>query len=223
MATPGVYGQPGTTVNPTVASDSGWTGTTPGTLNPNAKQLPYFASVAKPYVSPSNNPGTSGLINGNSANPNPYGTASGPGILQQWFNERASGTDPGWEYAVNRNTTNLANQYAAGGQFNSGAAKQGQSDMLANMAAQREGQLDTLAGGASGERQGAINSMFNQGLGLAGGQAGTAGQYDTSAAGALSTSLATQLALAINKAGVGPAANQQGIKNAISLGGLLGG
>ncbi len=149
-----------------------------------------------------------------------YGTASGPGILQQWFNERANGTDPGYQYAMNRNTTNLANQYAARGGYNSGAAMQGQSDMLANMAAQREGQLDTLAGGASGERQGAINSMFNQGLGLAGGESGTMGQYDLGGANAMNAANQAILALNLNKAGVPGQANQSGINNLIKLGSL---
>lgn len=111
-----------------------------------------------------------------------YGTASGPGILQQWFDERASGTDPGWEYETGRNATALDNEYAARGGYDSGAALQGQSDLMANEEAQREGQLDTLAGGASGENLGQISQMLGAESGLASGQAGLAGQYDLGAA-----------------------------------------
>jgi hypothetical protein len=132
----------------------------------------------------------------------PSGTESGPGILEQWFNSRANGTDPGYEYATKRGLTDINNQQSAMGSFNSGATGQRQDDFLANMGAQREGQLDSLAGGASGEHQGKVNSMFSQGLGIAGGQAGLASGYDLGAGSAMSKANEAALMLALNKAGV---------------------
>lgn len=147
----------------------------------------------------------------------PYGTESGPGILEQWFNQRASGTDPGYDYAVSRGLKDLNTASAARGNFNSGAAAQQSGDYLANMGAQREAQLDSLAGGASGEHQGRLNSMFGQGQALASGQAGLAGQYDLGAAGAWSNADVAQLQMMLQKAGVDSQA-QQGLINNI-LGG----
>jgi hypothetical protein len=83
----------------------------------------------------------------------PYGSQSGPGILESWFNQRANGTDPAYEYAMQRGGDAIDTRMAAGGSFNSGARGQQQSDFAANMAAQRMGQLDALAGGASGEQR----------------------------------------------------------------------
>jgi hypothetical protein len=94
--------------------------------------------------------------------------------------------------------------------------------MEANMAAQREGQLDTLAGGASGERQGMINSMVNQELGAAGGASGTMGQYDLGGANAMNTANAAILSMMINKAGVPGQATNQGVKNGIGIASLFG-
>jgi hypothetical protein len=146
---------------------------------------------------------------------NPYGTESGPGILENWFQQRAGGTDPGYEYAVSRGLKDLGTRSAARGGFNSGAAVQQESDYLANMGAQRETQLDALAGGASGEHQGRVNSMFNQGAALAGGQAGLAGQYDLGAAQSMSASDVAQLMMMLNKAGVDSQAAQGLINNII--------
>lgn len=145
-----------------------------------------------------------------------YGTQSGPGILEQWFNMRASGTDPAYEYAMGRGLDAIDTRMAAGGAFNSGARGQQLSDFAANMGAQRAGQLDALAGGASGEHRDRINSMFGQGLGLAGGQAGTAGQYDVGAANAMSAANQAILMMMLNKAGVDSQANQSLMNNIFS-------
>jgi hypothetical protein len=117
---------------------------------------------------------------------------------------------------MKRGMTDLGNRSAAAGSFNSGAARQQESDFAANMAAQREGQLDALAGGASGEHQGRLNSMFNQGLGLAGGQAGLASGYDLGAGNAMSSANMGALMLGLQKAGVDSQAAQGFLNNLFS-------
>jgi hypothetical protein len=141
------------------------------------------------------------------------GTQSGPGIIGQWFNERANGTDPGWEYGVNRGMTALNNQYGAAGDAFSGAAQQAKSDFLANAMSQREGQLDALAGGYSAENQGAINSMLNSGLGIAGGEAGTMGGYDLGAANSLNNLGSVLASILSSKAGAIQQQNQNFVSN----------
>lgn len=147
----------------------------------------------------------------------PYGSQSGPGILEQWFNERANGTDPAFEYAMKRGTDQLNNQFSAAGSFNSGAARQADSDLYANLVSQRMGQLDALAGGASGEHQGRLNSMFGQAEALARGQAGLGSAYDLGAAGNMGAANQAQQNMALNKAGVDSAANQGLFNNVLSL------
>lgn len=147
---------------------------------------------------------------------NPYGSQSGPGILESWFNQRANGTDPAFEYAMKRGTNQLDNQFAAAGSFNSGAARQADSDLYANLISQRMGQLDSLAGGASGEHQARLNAMFGQGQALAGGQAGLASAYDLGAAGNMAAANQAQQQYALNKAGVDSQANQALINNVLS-------
>lgn len=151
------------------------------------------------------------------------GTESGPGILEQWFNQRASGTDPGYEYALGRGMSDINNQFAARGGYNSGGAIRALSDYQANMGSQREAQLDALAGGASGEHQGRLDAMFNQGMGLAGGQAGLAQGYDTSAGNAMNAGNLAAIQLALDKAGVDSKYTQSILSNLFSFGGLLGG
>jgi hypothetical protein len=153
---PEIYGAPGTTYAGVAAAGGTGTGTSP---------------VSSPAPAPSTSPATP-----------TYGTQSGPGILQQWFGERANGTDPAYEYTTGRGIKALDNAAAARGGFNGGASMQQDSDYLANMGAQRQGQLDTLAAGASGENANQISQMLGMGMGLAGGQAGLAGGYDTGAA-----------------------------------------
>lgn len=152
-----------------------------------------------------------------------YGTESGPGILEQWFNQRANGTDPAYEYGMGRGMDAIDRRMAAGGSFNSGARGEQLSDFAANMGALRMGQLDSLAGGASGEHQGRINSMFAQGMGLAGGQAGLAGQYDIGAGNAMSAANQAILMMMLNKAGVDSQATQGFINNLFSGLGLAAG
>lgn len=148
------------------------------------------------------------------------GSESGPGILEQWFNSRANGTDPGYEYAVGRGTKDLNNQFAARGGYNSGAAIQAIGDYQANMGSQREAQLDALAGGASGEHQGRLNSMFSQGLGLANGQGGISGMYDTGAGNAMNQGNVQAIQMMLDKAGVDTKANQGVVNAFMSLLGL---
>lgn len=148
------------------------------------------------------------------------GTESGPGILEQWFNQRAQGIDPAYEYAMKRGGDLIDSRMAAGGSFNSGARAQQQSDLAANLGAQRMSQLDALAGGASGEHQGRLNAMFSQGLGLAGGQAGTMGQYDQASANANNSLMQALMMIMAGKAGVDQKANQ-GLFNNILGGAAL--
>lgn len=152
----------------------------------------------------------------NAPTTNPYGSESGPGILEQWFNERATGTDPAFEYGLQRGMTSLGNRYSAAGAFNSGAARQGESDLYANLLSQRMGQLDTLAGGASGEHMGRLNQMFGQGTNIANGLSGAGTAYDTAAAGNMSAAAQAQQQMALNKAGVDAKANQGLINNAFN-------
>lgn len=164
-------------------------------------------------------PGRSGLdANGQPPPPpDPLGSQSGPGILEQWFNQRANGIDKAYEYASQRGMDRLGTASAARGGFNSGAARQQESDFMANMGAQRTGQLDALAGGASGEHQNRLNSMFGQGLGLANGQSGINSAYDLTSAKAMSDALSALLGFTTNKAGVDSKSNQQGISNILGF------
>lgn len=149
------------------------------------------------------------------------GYASGPGILEQWFGKRASGTDPGWEYAVGRGMNDIDSRMSAGGSYNSGARGQQLSDFAANMGTQREGQLDALAGGASGEYQNRLNSMFGTAGGMAGGQAGLAGAYDLGGANAMNIGNTAAIDYMLSKAGIDAKANQAGMQNGMMLGSLF--
>lgn len=131
-----------------------------------------------------------------------YGTQSGPGILGQWFNQRANGTDPGWEYATGRAADSINNQYAARGGYNSSGATQSIGDMFANATTQREAQLDALAGGASTEHQNSLNSMFTQGTGIANGVSGAGEQYGLASGTEQQQNTANQMYLMLTKAGV---------------------
>lgn len=146
----------------------------------------------------------------------PTGTESGPGILESWFQKRASGTDPAYEYSLGRGMDAIDSRMAAGGSFNSGARGQQLSDFGANMGAQREARLDSLAGGASGEHQGRLNSMFQQMLGISGGMSGLAGAYDTTAANGMSAADNAILQMMLNKAGVEGKADQALLNNLFS-------
>lgn len=146
-----------------------------------------------------------------------YGSESGPGILESWFNQRAAGTDPAFEYSSRRGMEALGNRSAAAGNFNSGAARRQESDFMANLVAQRMGQLDALAGGASGEHMGRLGMMFGQGQGIAGGQAGLATAYDLGAAGNMSAANNAMNQMALNSAGQQQKANQGFVNNLMSL------
>lgn len=159
----------------------------------------------------------------NASQPSPYGSQSGPGILESWFNQRATGTDPAFEYASKRGMDALGTRYGAAGMGNSGAARQGESDFMANLVGQRMGQLDSLAGGASGEHMGRLGMMFNQGLGLAGGQAGLASAYDLGAAGNMQAANAAQQQMFLNSAAQQQNARQGYVSNLMTGGGLIAG
>ena len=62
--------------------------------------------------------------------------------------------------------------------------------------------------------------MFNQGLGVAGGQAGLASAYDLGAAGNMQAANQAQQQMALNKAGVDAKANQGLISNGMNLAAL---
>lgn len=145
--------------------------------------------------------------------PSPTGSQSGPGILEQWFNLRSQGGDPAFDYGLMRGNQQIENQYGAAGAFNSGAARQAEGDLYANLLSQRMGQLDQLAAGASGEHLGRLGLQFQQGLGLAGGQAGLASAYDLGAAGNMQAATQAQQQMGLNRAGV----DQQGNQSAINL------
>ncbi len=139
---------------------------------------------------------------------NQYGTESGPGIMEQWFGERANGTDPGYEYTTGRGMKALDNAYAARGMYNSGAATQGQSDFLANSGAQREGQLDQLAGAADASRNTHLATMLGLGTGLAGGEAGLGAGYDITGANAMGSANNTGLGYGAQASVIPYSANQ---------------
>lgn len=136
------------------------------------------------------------------------GANSGPTTVEDWFQKRASSTDPGWEYATGRAQDQINNQYAARGGYNSSGATQSLSDMYANATSQRESQLDSLANEATSAHQNALNEMFNVQGGLAGGQAGTAAGYDTASGSAQSQGLQNDLNLALNKSTIDQTNNQ---------------
>jgi hypothetical protein len=117
----------------------------------------------------------------------------------------------------------LGTRSAAAGNFNSGAARQQEGDYMANLTAQSQAQLDALAAGASGSRQAKLNSMFTQGIGLAGGQSGLASAYDLGAAGNMDAATRAQMGLGLNKAGVDAAGNQSAMNFITSLWGGGGG
>lgn len=148
---------------------------------------------------------------------NPTGSESGPGILESWFNQRASGIDAASQYATRRGLDALNDRYAAAGMANSGAARQGDSDLLANIEAQRAGQLDALAAGASGEHQRRLDSMFGQGLGIAGGQSQINSAYDLRAAQVQSDALSAALNYFMNKEGVDDKSRQAGLNNILGI------
>lgn len=208
---PGAYTGP-------VSAGNGTYGNMGTGLSTPAQGVPGVSSgkAYNPNVSPSTfTPATSP----DSAQLPDYGTNSGPGIMQQWFNERATGTDPGWEYATKRGLTALDNEAAARGGYNSGAAEQGDRDFMANALSQREGQLDTLAGGASNEYDRNLATMLGMGMGLAGGQAGLGGTYDVAGANAMSGANNAGLQYGAQSAMIPYMANQNFMNQAFGLGG----
>jgi len=148
--------------------------------------------------------------------PGTTGSESGPGILEQWFNQRVNGIDQGYEYAMDRGHRNINNEAAARGGYNSGAALQNLRDFDANMGAQREAQLDSLAGGASGEHQRRLEDMFGQGNAIAGGQAGLAGQYDIASGTGQAGINGAILQLLLNKGGVDSKNTQAVLQNLLA-------
>lgn len=210
---------PAATPSSTIAAGNGTFGNMGTNLVTPAQAVPGVSSgLAYPPAdqpAPGVNP-TPGAANGPPAPT--YGTHSGPGVLEQWFDERANGTDPGYEYATKRGLTSLDNAAAARGGFNGGASMQQDSDFLANSAAQREGQLDTLASGASGERQANLNSMLGLGMGLAGGQSGLGAAYDVGGANAMSAANSTGLGLGAQGIGLTYGANQNTMNQLMGLG-----
>jgi len=192
-------------------------GTTMGTRDPNST----FASSSDPWagkpVAPGNTNRTDGASGGQTGNGPDYGSQSGPGILENWFNQRATGIDAASQYATKRGMEALDSRYGAVGLANSGAARQGESDLLANIEAQREAQLDALAAGASGEHIRRNEDLFNIGDKIASDRSAINSSYDLAGAKAWADALAAALGLGANKAGVDSQSNQQGITNLMKL------
>jgi hypothetical protein len=88
------------------------------------------------------------------------------------------------------------------------------------MGAQRLGQLDARAGGASGEHQGRVNSMFQQGQALAGGQSGLASAYDLGAAGNMAAANQAMTQMNLNSAAQQQQAHAGFANNLMNLYGL---
>lgn len=213
----------------TTTTAGGVTGGTPRSqgrdyvVTPRQQELTSWAIKPDTFTGPpgSRTPGpssdyrgrTTPLAPGADPNVNKGGSQTGPGILESWFNQRAMGEDPAFNYGIQRGNEQIANQYGAAGAFNSGAARRAESDLYANLLSQRMGQLDQLAAGASGEHLGRLGMQFQQGLGLAGGQAGLASAYDLGAAGNMQAANQAQQQMFLNKAGV----DQQGNQSAINL------
>jgi len=149
--------------------------------------------------------------------PDPYGTESGNTYLEDRYLNRLNGQDPAFNYALKRGGDAIDTRMAAAGAFNSGARGQQLSDFYANMVAQSQGQLDALAGGATGARQSKINSMLGTGLGIAGGEAGLSSAYDLGAAGNMDAANRAQQQMFLNKAGVDSQANQGRFNNLLSM------
>jgi len=189
-----------------------------------------FPNAGKGTWSPSNNPLNfrstapdklgAPAVPPTDANTTP-GSESGPGILEDRYNKRANGTDPAFEYASKRGMDQLFDRYSAMGLGNSGAARQGESDFMANLVAQSQAQIDALAGGASGEHQRKIDSMFDNLFKEGSGRAGTSGIYDTGASDAWGKSLEAMILMALNKAGVDSQSNREGIQNLAGLSALF--
>jgi len=198
-----------------------WGGGKANALQPTPQAAPYDPAASASAAAAAGAAARDAAGMGSMPAPPTAGTESGPGILEDWFNQRAKGIDSAYEYATNRGMQKLGTASAARGGFNSGAARQQESDFMANMGAQRMGQLDSLAAGASGEHQGRLNSMFGQGLGLAGGQSGINSSYDLAAGKAMSDALSALLGFTTNKAGVDSKSNQQGLGNILGLLGLF--
>lgn len=175
--------------------------------------------------------GTIGGIKGAMANPGSapvgtpgapdFGSESGPGILEQWFNMRANGTDPAFDYALKRGTQDINSEFAARGGYNSGGALRRISDFEANLDAKRFAGLDSLAGGASGEHQRRLDSMFGVGTNIATGKAGLAGTYDVNAGNAMNQGNIAAIQLMLDKAGIDQKTSQ-GILDLIFNAGKLG-
>lgn len=207
---------PGSYTGP-VSAGGGTTGTMGATGMPASPPTP-----ASPYAyNPTSTPSTFSPASSPAAAATPdYGTNSGPGIMQQWFNERATGTDPGWEYGNKVGLTALDNAAAARGGYNSGAAEANDSNFMANSLAQREGQLDALAGGASAENTAETGQMVGLGMGLAGGEAGLGGAYDVAGANAMSGANNAGLQYGAQATMLPYMANQNFMNQMFGLGGL---
>ncbi len=191
-ATSGYYGGGLSTGTTGGAAPTGWNPnmSNRGPLSPPRATAPGGAPTGAGQPAPGGAPAPTG------------GSQSGPGILENWFNQRANGTDPAYEYGTGRAADQINRNYAARGGYNSSAAMQSLGDMYSNSNAQRMSQLDALAGGASGEHQRRLEDMFNEGQGIAGGQAGVAGAYDQAAGGAMGDAFKTQMELMLGRAGV---------------------
>lgn len=187
---------------------------------PSFYAAPYAPTQPKPPASPHTDPRAPGAGPAPGAGGgavNPYGTESGNTYLEQRYLDRANGTDAAYNYAMKRGLDDVDNRMSAGGSFNSGARGQQLGDTASNIFAQSQGQLDSLAAGATGARQNKTDSMFRTGLGIAGGEAGTMTPYALGAGGAMSAADQAYISMMLNKAGVEGKARQGGVDSVLNL------
>lgn len=112
------------------------------------------------------------------------GGLSGPGYLEQLYQQRQQGTDPYYNRLRETGLARLGQAAAARGKFNSGGAMAGEGTYLADLAAKESHDMAGLAGGASQERSDRYKSVFDASQQLGGAKAGlqersTLGQWAT--------------------------------------------
>jgi hypothetical protein len=118
------------------------------------------------------------------------GELAGPGALEKRYQDRASGANPALDYDRKVGQEAIDNAFAARGLGNSGAALKATADLNANISAENQRQLDSLAAGAQGAQEtrlgGAFDRLSNLGQGRANiVQNGTQGGIDSYTAGQL--------------------------------------
>lgn len=155
------------------------------------------------------------------------GQAGGQTNQEQLYNERKNGTDPAAAYMDQRAISQINNQLASRGRYNSGPGVRQISDYEANANAQRSQQLASLAGGAdssrlgldqayggaasgaSGEQSGYFNQLMQNSQGLAQAKANVFGHYSDAAGSAYSQGQMAQIEANLAASGVDAATLKQ--------------